>query len=100
MLTSRAGCHCTELSPSVFHNSGCSGLFAALYRFNVLSGTKPFEPVPADFQKSWRLQQLDCNMGTGLGIGQSMMVIGQVITTGCGNRLQLMVRQTAAEMIT
>jgi|GEM_PF-2498291 len=45
-------------------------------------------------------QQLDCNMGTGFGIGQSMMVIGQVITAGCGNRLQLMVRQTAAEMLT
>ena len=28
------------------------------------------------------------------------MVIGQVITAGCGNRLQLMVRQTAAEMPT
>ena len=39
-------------------------------------------------------------MGTGLGIGQSMMVIGQIITAGCGNRLQLMVRQTAAEMFT
>ena len=39
-------------------------------------------------------------MGTGLGIGQGMMVIGQVITAGCGNRLQLMVRQTAAEMLT
>ena len=43
-------------------------------------------------------QQLDCNMGTGFGIGQGMMVIGQVITAGCGNCLQLMVRQTAAEM--
>ena len=39
-------------------------------------------------------------MGTGLGIGQGMMVTGQVITPGCGNRLQLMVRQTAAEMVT
>ena len=39
-------------------------------------------------------------MGTGFGIGQGMMVIGQVITAGCGNRLQLMVRQTAAEMLT
>ena len=39
-------------------------------------------------------------MGTGLGIGQGMMVTGQVITAGCGNRLQLMVRQTAAEMVT
>ena len=39
-------------------------------------------------------------MSTGLGIGQGMMVIGQVITAGCGNRLQLMVRQTAAEMLT
>lgn len=39
-------------------------------------------------------------MGAGLSIGQGMMVIGQVITAGCGNRLQLMVRQTAAEMIT
>ena len=39
-------------------------------------------------------------MSTGLGIGQGMMVIGQVITAGCGNRLQLMVRQTAAEMVT
>ena len=39
-------------------------------------------------------------MGTGLGIGQGMMVIGQVITAGCGNRLQLIVRQTASEMIT
>lgn len=39
-------------------------------------------------------------MGTCFGIGQGMMVIGQVITAGCGNRLQLMVRQTAAEMIT
>ena len=37
-------------------------------------------------------------MGTGFGIGQGMMVTSQVITTGCGNRLQLMVRQTAAEM--
>ena len=46
------------------------------------------------------LQQLDCNMGTGFGIGQGMMVIGKVITAGCGNRLQLMVRQTAAEMLT
>ena len=46
------------------------------------------------------LQQLDCNVGTGFGIGQGMMVIGQVITAGCGNRLQLMVRQTAAEMVT
>ena len=45
-------------------------------------------------------QQLDCNMGTGFGIGQGMMVTSQVITAGCGNRLQLMVRQTAAEMIT
>ena len=45
-------------------------------------------------------QQLDCDMGTGLGIGQGMMVIGQVITADCGNRLQLMVRQTAAEMLT
>ena len=71
-----------------------------MFRENVLSGTKPFDPVPADFQKPWRLQQLDCNMGTGLGIGQGMMVIGQVITAGCGNRLQLMVRQTAAEMPT
>ena len=39
-------------------------------------------------------------MGAGLCIGQGMMVIGQVITAGCGNRLQLMVWQTAAEMIT
>ena len=39
-------------------------------------------------------------MGTGFAIGQGMMVIGQVITTGSGNRLQLMVRQTAAEMLT
>ena len=39
-------------------------------------------------------------MGAGLSIGQGMVVIGQVITAGCGNRLQLMVRQTAAEMIT
>lgn len=39
-------------------------------------------------------------MGAGLCIGQGMVVIGQVITAGCGNRLQLMVRQTAAEMIT
>ena len=39
-------------------------------------------------------------MSTGLGIGQGMMVIGQVITAGCGNRLQLMVRQTAPEMLT
>ena len=39
-------------------------------------------------------------MGTGFRIGQGMMVIGQVITAGCGNCLQLMVRQTAAEMIT
>ena len=45
-------------------------------------------------------QQHDRNMGTGLGIGQGMMVTGQVITAGCGNRLQLMVRQTAAEMVT
>lgn len=45
-------------------------------------------------------QQPDCYMSTGLGIGQGMMVIGQVITTGCGNRLQLMVRQTAPEMLT
>ena len=45
-------------------------------------------------------QQPDCYMSTGLGIGQGMMVIGQVITAGCGNRLQLMVRQTAAEMVT
>ena len=45
-------------------------------------------------------QQLDCNMSAGFRIGQSMMVIGQVITAGCGNRLQLMVRQTAAEMVT
>ena len=45
-------------------------------------------------------QQLDCNMGTGfgIGIGIGMMVTSQVITAGCGNRLQLMVRQTAAEM--
>ena len=39
-------------------------------------------------------------MGTGFRIGQGMMVIGQVITAGCGNRLQLMVRQTASEMVT
>ena len=39
-------------------------------------------------------------MSTGLGIGQGMMVMGQVIPAGCGNRLQLMVRQTAAEMVT
>ena len=39
-------------------------------------------------------------MGAGLSIGQGMMVTGQVITAGCGNRLQLMVRQTAAEMVT
>ena len=39
-------------------------------------------------------------MGTGFGIGQGMMVTSQVITAGCGNRLQLMVRQTAAEMLT
>ena len=39
-------------------------------------------------------------MGTGFGIGQGMMVTSQVITAGCGNRLQLMVRQTAAEMVT
>ena len=39
-------------------------------------------------------------MGTGFRIGQGMMVIGQVITAGYGNRLQLMVRQTAAEMVT
>ena len=39
-------------------------------------------------------------MGTGFRIGQGMMVIGQVITAGCGNRLQLMVRQTAAEILT
>ena len=45
-------------------------------------------------------QQLDCNMSAGFRIGQGMMVIGQVITAGCGNRLQLMVRQTAAEMVT
>ena len=45
-------------------------------------------------------QQLDCNMVTGFGIGQGMMVTSQVITAGCGNRLQLMVRQTAAEMVT
>ena len=45
-------------------------------------------------------QQPDCNMSTGFRIGQGMMVIGQVITAGCGNRLQLMVRQTAAEMVT
>ena len=45
-------------------------------------------------------QQLDCNMGAGFRIGQGMMVIGQVITAGCGNRLQLMVRQIAAEMVT
>ena len=43
-------------------------------------------------------QQLDCDMGAGFGIGQGMMVTSQVITAGCGNRLQLMVRQTAAEM--
>ena len=39
-------------------------------------------------------------MGAGLSIGQGMVVIGQVITAGCGNRLQLMVWQTAAEMVT
>jgi hypothetical protein len=38
-------------------------------------------------------------MGTCFCIGQSMMVIGQVITAGCGNRLQLMVRQTVAGVI-
>ena len=45
-------------------------------------------------------QQLDCNMSAGFRIGQGMMVTSQVITAGCGNRLQLMVRQTAAEMVT
>ena len=45
-------------------------------------------------------QQPDCYMSTGFRIGQGMMVIGQVITAGCGNRLQLMVRQTAAEILT
>ncbi len=44
-------------------------------------------------------QQPDCNMSAGIGIGQGMMVTSQVITAGCGNRLQLMVRQTAAEML-
>ena len=39
-------------------------------------------------------------MGAVFRIGQGMMVIGQVITAGCGNRLQLMVRQTASEMVT
>ena len=39
-------------------------------------------------------------MSAGFRIGQGMMVIGQVITAGCGNHLQLMVRQTAAEMLT
>jgi hypothetical protein len=37
-------------------------------------------------------------MGTGFGIGQGMMVTSQVITTGCGNRLQLMVRQIFLSM--
>mgnify|MGYP007105363682 FL=1 len=43
-------------------------------------------------------QQPNCYMSTGFRIGQGMMVTSQVITAGCGNRLQLMVRQTAAEM--
>ncbi len=45
-------------------------------------------------------QQPNCYMSTGFRIGQGMMVTSQVITAGCGNRLQLIVRQTASEMIT
>ena len=37
-------------------------------------------------------------MGACFSIGQRMMVIGQVITAGCGNRLQLMVRQIFLSM--
>ena len=39
-------------------------------------------------------------MSTGFRIGQGMMVTSQAITAGRGNRLQLMVRQTATEMVT
>ena len=91
--------------------------FTTLYRLIVLSGTESesrrtcadrlsensnLSTGQTSILKIIRKlsQQPDCYMSTGLGIGQGMMVIGQVITAGCGNRLQLMVRQTAAEMVT
>ena len=95
--------------------------FAALYRINVLFGTKSESLRTCADRLSENMgchsnlstgqtsilkiirklsQQPDCYMSTSLGIGQGMMVIGQVITAGCGNRLQLMVRQTASEMVT
>ena len=38
-------------------------------------------------------------MGTCLGIGEGMVVIGQVIAAGSCDRLQLVIRQTAAVML-
>lgn len=39
----------------------------------------------------YHLQDFQCDPGAGLGIGQCVVVILQLITAGCGNRLQLMV---------
>ena len=44
------------------------------------------------------LQQLHRYHGAGLGIRKGVMVVHEVISTGCGDGLELMVRKTAAEM--
>ena len=38
------------------------------------------------------LQEFNCDMGTGLGVGQGMVVMGQIIATSGCHRLQLVVR--------
>ena len=37
-------------------------------------------------------------MGAGLGVGQGVVMILEVIAAGCGDCLKLMVRQPMAEM--
>ena len=39
-------------------------------------------------------------MGTGLCVGEGVVVIGQIIAAGRCNRLQLVIRQTVAKMLT
>ena len=112
-----------EILPQSFRENVLNGtnrrISATLYRFNVLSGTKSKSLGTCADRLSENMgwhsnlstgqtsilkiirklsQQPDCDMGTGFRISQGMMVIGQVITAGRGNRLQLMVRQTAAAM--
>lgn len=45
------------------------------------------------------LQKMDGDMGTRFCVGQCMMMMLEVIATGCGDGLELMIGQMLAEML-